>query len=61
LFEGQGVTPFVHYFMVALVTCVVFGSLALGTFLVFSHWRDYRAILLSPRRGGRRVSLKRDG
>lgn len=59
LFEGEGVTPLLHYFMVTLVTCVVFGSLALGIFLVFWNWRDYLAILLSPGRGGRGASLKR--
>lgn len=40
LFEGEGVTPLLQYFMVSLVTCVIFGSLAFGIFLVFWNWRD---------------------
>jgi Mg2+ and Co2+ transporter CorA len=59
IFEGQGTTPAIHYFLVALVVVVVFGSLGLGVFLVFWNWRDYLEIL-HPVKSRRRARLRRD-
>jgi len=58
VFEGSG-TSFLHYFMVTLVCCLIFGSVTLGTFVILRNWRDYLA-LLSPGQGSSsRGSLKR--
>jgi hypothetical protein len=59
-FEGEGGTAFGHYFMVTLVCSFVFGSLALGTFVVLRNWREYLAILNPPKKGSSSSSLKRD-
>ena len=59
-FEGEAAGSLVHYFMVFLVCLFVFGSLALGIFVVLRNWRDYLAIL-NPPKGGKSGSLKRDG
>ena len=59
-FEGEGGTSIGHYFMVVLVCCFVFGSLALGTFVVLRNWRDYVAILNPPKERKLTSSLKRD-
>src|SRR5271165_7058315 len=59
-FEGEGGTAFGHYFMVTLVCSFVFGSLALGTFVVLRNWREYLAILNPPKKGKSSSSLKRD-
>lgn len=58
-FEGEGAGSLVHYFMVLLVCLFVFGSLALGTFVVLRNWRDYLAIL-NPPKATESGSLKRN-
>jgi hypothetical protein len=60
LFEGEGRTLPVHYFMIAVVTLLVFGSLMLGTFVLLRNWRDYLAILNPPKKPRSANSLKRD-
>jgi hypothetical protein len=60
LFEGEGSASWLHYFLVALVTAFVFGSLALGTIVVLRNWRDYFAILNPPTKSQSSKSLKRD-
>lgn len=60
LFEGEGVTSLVHYLLVAVVSSFVFGSLALGTFVVLRNWREYFAILSPPKRSPTSTSLKRE-
>jgi hypothetical protein len=59
-FAGEGAGRFVYYFMVALVCTVVFGSLALGIFVVLRNWRDYLAFLSPPKNRSSSGSLKRD-
>jgi CorA-like Mg2+ transporter protein len=59
LFEGAGLTPFVHYSLVLLVTAFVFGSLALGTAVVLRNWCDYFVILSLPKDSAA-TSLKRN-
>jgi len=59
-FEGEGGTAVGHYFMVILVCSFVFGSLALGTFVVLRNWREYLAILNPPKKNKSSSSLKRD-
>jgi hypothetical protein len=62
VFEGQHGGSWLHYLLVILVTGFVFGSLALGTFVVLRSWRDYLA-LLTPlsRKKTTTSSLKREG
>jgi hypothetical protein len=56
----QGAASLAHYFMVALVSTVVFGSLALGIFVVLRSWRDYLAFLRPSMNLSSSSSLKRD-
>jgi len=58
-FEGEGGSPWGHYLMLTLVSCFVFGSLALGIFVVLRNWREYLAILNPPKKGTSPSSLKR--
>jgi hypothetical protein len=59
IFQGHGATPTLHYFLVALVAVVVFGSLGLGYFIVFRNWRDYLN-MLNPVKSRRRARLRRE-
>src|SRR5271157_280989 len=59
-FEGESGWGFGHYFMVVLVCCFVFGSLALGTYVVLRNWREYLAILSPTKKDRFASSLKRD-
>jgi hypothetical protein len=59
-FAGEGAASFAHYFMVALVCTLVFGSLTLGIFVVLRNWRDYLAFLRPPMNLSSSSSLKRD-
>jgi len=59
-FEGESGWGFGHYFMVVLVCCFVFGSLALGTYIVLRNWREYFTILNPPKKDRSSSSLKRD-
>ena len=59
-FEGERGWGFGHYFMVALVCCFVFGSLALGTYVVLRNWREYLTILSPTKKDRFASSLKRD-
>ena len=59
-FEGESGAGAGHYFMVVLVCCFVFMSLALGTYVVLRNWREYLAILNRPKKDRSSSSLKRD-
>ncbi len=59
-FEGEGATAVGHYFMVTLVCSFVFGSVALGTFVMLRNWREHLAILNPPKRNSSSSSLKRN-
>lgn len=60
LFEGEGGSAFIHYFLVAVVCLFVFGSLSLGTFVLLRNWREYLAIL-NPQRNPRATSSIKRG
>jgi len=59
-FEGQRAWGLVHYFMVTLVCTFVFGSLALGIYVILRNWREYLTILNPPKKDSSASSLKRD-
>ena len=60
LFEGQGMGSMLHYSLIAFISTFVFGSLALGTYVVLRSWRDYLALLTPLKKTPTTSSLKRE-
>jgi hypothetical protein len=60
IFEGEGMSPALHYLLVLIVTGFVLGSLALGAFVVVRNWREYLSFLVTPKTSQSPTSLKRN-